>query len=228
MSKMIETLQKVHDSICKHELNLKQTAKLKNVNVVKDVPVHYDTIIASHYNSAVLTTAYNHLRNARMFIGDILLEFGAFRAYGGATKPLEATPGTPKHLVLLAEEVINWKEVVLDTYKKSLKGSPLPEGFSEGAIDSFLSKDKQELAVIGYYKKFLGDAFTHEGMFYFLCGEVQNIQEAFAIYLDEQETKIEMKERRLKAMKVYVDNLLTELSLCNKHFGLRIGELMEK
>jgi hypothetical protein len=228
-----QTLQNIHQKLCVNEHNMNVALPLKQYpvnqfinstseeNASKVTNADEVLVYNERFNSAKLTTSYNHMTNARMFLGDILLELGKFEPYDNKRKDKSEL----EHLILHPSDKIDWNDIAADDFKKRLNGKAAPGGFSTGAVHSFITPQEFEISCITYYKKFLGNAKSATGLFYYICGIAHSICAAHSLYLEQLNLDELTLNRRQVAMDVFINNLLTNLTLSNKYFGLRIGEI---
>lgn len=242
-SKMSETefisaLQTLNGRIVLMELNMLECPLFKSVEIqngkeagniaVNDAAI----ILASKFLSAAYTTAYNQLREARMFLGEVLLEIGGFKPYDYFNKTgTDNLQKTPAHLVLAEANKVNWFNVVFEAEKQRLTkaGKAVPEGFAVGSVASFVPTKQIELDAILYYKKLIGSNFDDNGMYREIntvihLGGGSILQTIFDAKLakDTDEAKA---QRKFAGLQHSLSNVLTCLSKANKYFGLRMGEL---
>jgi hypothetical protein len=249
-SKMSETefisaLQTLNGRIVLMELNMLECPLFKSVAIENGKETGSiganDTVLtlSTKFLSAAYTTAYNQLREARMFLGEVLLEIGGFKPYDYFNKTgTDNLQKTPAHLVLVEANRFNWFNVVFEAEKARLAkaGKAIPEGFAVGSVAAFVPTKQIELDAILYYKKLIGSNFDDNGLY----REINTIMELSAeptnILGKCFDTKIDyvgkiteanhaMYDRKYSGILHSLSNVLTCLSKANKYFGLRMGEL---
>lgn len=220
-NKLITELKSLHRKLWVMEHNMMYCPPFKTQVGFLTNPVD---VKLARFNSAVLTTAYNHVRKARMIFGDILLEFDEFKPY----REVESTKTEKdkrEHLILSKVDKIDWKSKIYQEYRKA---TPiLPEGADENTFEQFAKPGMIELSAIYSYRKFLCNAEERKGLFYKIAKMFDTIQAGFVHHLKNDTENVGQDSMRRVALDVYLSTLLTELKMANCHLGLRIGEILE-
>jgi len=166
-----------------------------------------ELIKRARLNSAVLTTAANKLREARMMLGDILRLVGVEKPYDNAyTGKLENEE--PEYMKKGALKLINWEEVV-----GADKNQEVVDGEKTGMLKEGLTG---ESICLGFLKTKLGTAKDSKGLFYSLLDMKKDIQA----------THNQMEGANPSELTVYFQAAASALKLANCNLGLRFGELV--
>ena len=150
------------------------------------------------FNSAVLTTSYNKLREARMLLGDLLRMVGVEHPYKNSYVG-KLVSESPMYMENGGLKTINWDEVILDV-----------------GGDRTSSK---EAVCLGIARTKLGNANDRTGLFYQLNAMFNDINAGVFHHIESHpDLFIEFS--------TYFYGAAEALKLANYYLGLRFGELV--
>lgn len=159
------------------------------------------------FKSAVLTTAYNHLRVARMMCGDMLRLCGVEHPYKNSyVGKLESE--SPKYMENGGLKLIDWVDV---TCRENM-----PNAYDDlGALRINVS---YESLCLGYIRNSLGNESNENSLFYRLRDMYYDI--------NNEVISCDINPNLFQEFNTYYWACMQALKLANCHLGLRFGELV--
>lgn len=192
-------------------LAVRQLENSMNVCAAFKQPSEASIVNVMPFKSAVLTVAYNKLREARMLCGDLLRLVGVENPYNNAYTG-ELKDENPAYLENGELKNVNWKAVC--------SPSITPDAFEQDEDGKFNGSSamkkhfSEESVCIGYLKTQLGD--IDKGLFYEL---LKMKEEVFKEAMDRNQDSVEFD--------IYFLGAANALKLANCNLGLRFGELVK-